>query len=290
MLCAALSSATFGLAPLFTLLLLSAGYAPFEVLAYRWGVAAFFLFACAVCSGRSLRLSCAELRTLLWLSLLRAATSLLLVVAYAHIASGVASTIHFIYPLAVALAMMLFFGEPRSSSTLAAVGISIVGAVLLSAGGIGRAQGDAALGAAAAVCSVLTYGGYMIGVRRSRAAGIDSTVLTCYVTAIGALLFFAGGMLTGGVRLERDPVTWLWILGLALPATALSNMTLVMALKRIGPTLTALFGALEPLTAVVAGIALFDEPFTVSGVAGMCMILAAVGSVLLRSGRGGSKG
>ena len=36
---AALSSSTFGLAPLFTLLLLGVGYSSFEVLTYRWGVA-----------------------------------------------------------------------------------------------------------------------------------------------------------------------------------------------------------------------------------------------------------
>ena len=38
---AALSSSTFGLAPLFTLLL-AGGYSPFEALSYRWGVAALF--------------------------------------------------------------------------------------------------------------------------------------------------------------------------------------------------------------------------------------------------------
>ena len=47
-----------------------------------------------------------------------------------------------------------------------------------------------------------------------------------------------GGLLTGGVRIETDGMTWLCILGLALPATALSNMTLVKAIKRLGPPLT----------------------------------------------------
>lgn len=45
---AALSSSTFGLAPLFTLLLLAEGYSPFEALSYRWGVAALFTGALAV--------------------------------------------------------------------------------------------------------------------------------------------------------------------------------------------------------------------------------------------------
>lgn len=282
---AALSSSTFGLAPLFTLLLLAGGYSPFEVLSYRWGVASLLLVVFGLLAGRSFRLTRAESLTVFLLSLFRAATSLSLVVAYQHIASGVASTIHFMYPLAVALAMMCFFRERGSVCVFAAIGMSIVGAVLLSSGNIDFTQGDTTLGIVSATVSVVSYGGYIVGVRKSRAAGIDSTVLTCYVMGLGALYFILGGLFTGGIRLETDGLTWLYILGLALPATAVSNMTLVQAIKRIGPTLTSIFGAMEPLTAVVIGVAVFGEPFTGRGAAGMLLIVAAVSIVILCSDR-----
>lgn len=282
---AALSSSTFGLAPLFTLLLLGLGYSSFEVLSYRWGVASLFLGALALFAGRSFRLSWPELRTVFFLSLFRAATSLSLVIAYQHIASGVASTIHFMYPLAVALAMMCFFREKGSVWVFAAIGMSIVGAVLLSLGNVNFTRGNTTLGMVSAAVSVVSYGGYIVGVRKSRAVGIDSTVLTCYVMGLGALYFIAGGLVTGGIRIETDGTAWLCILGVALPATAVSNMTLVQAIKRIGPTLTSVFGALEPLTAVVIGVAVFGEPFTVQGAAGILLIVAAVTIVILHSGR-----
>ena len=282
---AALSSSTFGLAPLFTLLLLGLGYSSFEVLSYRWGVASVFLCALALLAGRSFRLSWPELRTVFFLSLFRAATSLSLVIAYQHIASGVASTIHFMYPLAVALAMMCFFREKGSVWVFAAIGMSIVGAVLLSLGNVDFTRGKTTLGMVSAAVSVVSYGGYIVGVRKSRAVGIDSTVLTCYVMGLGALYFIAGGLVTGGIRIETDGTAWLCILGVALPATAVSNMTLVQAIKRIGPTLTSVFGALEPLTAVVIGVAVFGEPFTVQGAAGILLIVAAVTIVILHSGR-----
>lgn len=282
---AALSSSTFGLAPLFTLLLLGLGYSSFEVLSYRWGVASLFLGALALLAGRSFRLSWPELRTVFFLSLFRAATSLSLVIAYQHIASGVASTIHFMYPLAVALAMMCFFREKGSVWVFAAIGMSIVGAVLLSLGNVDFTRGNTTLGMVSAAVSVVSYGGYIVGVRKSRAVGIDSTVLTCYVMGLGALYFIAGGLVTGGIRIETDGTAWLCILGVALPATAVSNMTLVQAIKRIGPTLTSVFGALEPLTAVVIGVAVFGEPFTVQGAAGILLIVAAVTIVILHSGR-----
>ena len=282
---AALSSSTFGLAPLFTLLLLGLGYSSFEVLSYRWGVASLFLGALALFSGRSFRLSWPELRTVFFLSLFRAATSLSLVIAYQHIASGVASTIHFMYPLAVALAMMCFFREKGSVWVFAAIGMSIVGAVLLSLGNVDFTRGNTTLGMVSAAVSVVSYGGYIVGVRKSRAVGIDSTVLTCYVMGLGALYFIAGGLVTGGIRIETDGTAWLCIRGVALPATAVSHMTLVQAIKRIGPTLTSVFGALEPLTAVVIGVAVFGEPFTVQGAAGILLIVAAVTIVILHSGR-----
>ena len=282
---AALSSSTFGLAPLFTLLLLGLGYSSFEVLSYRWGVASLFLGALALFAGRSFRLSWPELRTVFFLSLFRAATSLSLVIAYQHIASGVASTIHFMYPLAVALAMMCFFREKGSVWVFAAIGMSLVGAVLLSLGNVDFTRGNTTLGMVSAAVSVVSYGGYIVGVRKSRAVGIDSTVLTCYVMGLGALYFIAGGLVTGGIRIETDGTAWLCILGVALPATAVSNMTLVQAIKRIGPTLTSVFGALEPLTAVVIGVAVFGEPFTVQGAAGILLIVAAVTIVILHSGR-----
>lgn len=282
---AALSSSTFGLAPLFTLLLLGMGYSSFEVLSYRWGVASLFLGALALLAGRSFRLSWPELRTIFFLSLFRAATSLSLVIAYQHIASGVASTIHFMYPLAVALAMMCFFREKGSVWVFAAIGMSIVGAVLLSLGNVDFTRGNTTLGMVSAAVSVVSYGGYIVGVRKSRAVGIDSTVLTCYVMGLGALYFIAGGLFTGGIRIETDGTAWLCILGVALPATAVSNMTLVQAIKRIGPTLTSVFGAMEPLTAVVIGVAVFGERFTAQGAAGILLIVAAVMIVILHSGR-----
>lgn len=280
---AAVSSSTFGLAPLFTLLLLGAGYSSFEVLSYRWGVASLFLGTLGLLAGRNFRLSRRAFFTVFLLSLFRAATSLSLVIAYQHIASGVASTIHFMYPLAVALAMMCFFRERGSVWVFAAIGMSIVGAVMLSLGNVDFEQGNSALGMISACVSVVSYGGYIVGVRKSRAVEIDSTVLTCYVMGLGALYFICGGLSTGGIRLETDGMTWLWILGLALPATAVSNITLVQAIKRIGPTLTSIFGAMEPLTAVVIGVAVFHEPFTMQGAAGILLIVAAVSIVVLRS-------
>ena len=280
---AALSSSTFGLAPFFTISLIMAGYSTFEALSYRWGVASLFLFLVGVFSGVKFRMSWRDFRTVFCLSLFRATTSFSLVVAYQNIASGVASVIHFMYPLAVALTMMFVFKEPKSKTIISAIVISIIGAVFLSTGNIeSSGGGDTVLGIVMSTISVFSYAGYIVGVRRTRAVNIPSVPLTCSVMGIGAVLFIIGGLFTGGIRIETDPHIWLYIAGLGLVATAISNISLVQGIKLAGPTLASIMGAMEPLTAVVIGIFVFGETFSWHTAVGIVLILFAVLLVILK--------
>lgn len=276
---AAVSSSTFGLAPFFSLTLLLAGFSAFEVLSYRWGVATIALTLFGWCSGCSFRLEKKDFLVVLLLSLLRAVTSFSLLIAYQNIATGVASTIHFMYPLAVSLVMMYFFQEKKSLWVMFAV---LLGAALLSSGELEAKNGDTIVGLVAACVSVFSYAGYIVGVRMTRAVRINSTVLTCYVMGLGTVLYFIGALTTSGLRLVADGYTWLIILGLALPATAISNITLVRAIKYAGPTLTSILGAMEPLTAVVIGVFVFKELFTLNSAIGIILILLAVSVVIFR--------
>lgn len=279
---AAVSSSTFGLAPFFSLTLLLAGFSAFEVLSYRWGVATIALTLFGWCSGCSFRLEKKDFLVVLLLSLLRAVTSFSLLIAYQNIATGVASTIHFMYPLAVSLVMMYFFQEKKSLWVMFAVFMSLLGAALLSSGELEAKNGDTIVGLVAACVSVFSYAGYIVGVRMTRAVRINSTVLTCYAMGLGTVLYFIGALTTSGLRLVADGYTWLIILGLALPATAISNITLVRAIKYAGPTLTSILGAMEPLTAVVIGVFVFKELFTLNSAIGIILILLAVSVVIFR--------
>ena len=260
---AAVSSSTFGLAPFFSLTLLLAGFSAFEVLSYRWGVATIALTLFGWCSGCSFRLEKKDFLVVLLFSLL---------IAYQNIATGVASTIHFMYPLAVSLVMMYFFQEKKSLWVMFAVFMSLLGAALLSSGELEAKNGDTIVGLVAACVSVFSYAGYIVGVRMTRAVRINSTVLTCYVMGLGTVLYFIGALTTSGLRLVADGYTWLIILGLALPATAISNITLVRAIKYAGPTLTSILGAMEPLTAVVIGVFVFKELFTLNSAIGIILM------------------
>lgn len=284
---AAISSLTFGFVPFFSVTLMDAGFSPFEVLAYRWGVATLVLLAVGLLMRKSFRVPKGAWLPLLTVSFFCALTAISLLIAYENIASGVASTIHFMYPLFVAAVMMTAFHEPRSWVKIGAIILSLVGAGFLAGGDIRLEDGNVTAGILWAVLSVIAYGTYIVGVRKTAVQNIPTLPLTVYVMGFGAICFTLIGMFSGGVRWVplTDGFLWANILGIALLGTAVSNITLVAAIKRIGPTLSAILGALEPLTAVVIGVLALSEAFTLRTAAGIILIIIAVTAVVLSEGR-----
>ena len=70
------------------------------------------------------------------------------------------------------------------------------------------------------------------------------------------------------------------VLLIALIPTVISNLTLILAVKNVGSTITAILGSLEPLTAVLVGIFWFDEPFNLQYAIGLLLILVSVSLVV----------
>ena len=94
--------------------------------------------------------------------------------------------------------------------------------------------------------------------------------------------FICGFIFDGRITLVTDGREWIYILGLGLWSTMVSNFTGVKAIRRIGPTLTSILGALQPLTAVILGVLFLDEHLGVKTVIGIVMILVSVTMVVLQ--------
>ena len=280
---AALSSASFGFSPLFSIALLSLGLSNFDVLSYRWLVAGIVLMVYAFCRKKTLRLdSFNEVWKIVLLSSLRAITSVTLLIGYANIASGVASTINFMYPVIVAACMMLFFNEDKSPINIGAIFMSILGVYLLSSGeGLKIEGGNTELGLACSLISALSFAAYYILMKRLKADKIEVVKFTTWVMMLCAVYFIVGAFIADGrLTVIKNTESWLYIAGLGLWSTMVSNFTGVKAVRRIGPTLTSIFGALQPLTAVVLGVCYLDEHLGVKTIAGIVLIMIAVAIVV----------
>lgn len=68
---------------------------------------------------------------------------------------------------------------------------------------------------------------------------------------------------------------------LALLPTYLSFLFIALAVRYVGPTPTAILGALEPATAVFFSVLLFGEPLTLRLCIGILLIISAVTLIIL---------
>ena len=280
---AAVSSISFGFSALFSLGLIAAGLTNFDVLSYRWSVAAIVLVIYAFCKKRTLKISSFdEAWKIVLLSALRAITSITLLIGYANIASGVASTINFMYPVIVTITMMIFFGEDKSWINVGAILLSIFGVYLMSSGeGLSVSGGNTMLGLTCSLISALSFAAYYVLMKQVKADKIEVVKFTTWVMLLSALYFIIAGIIIDGkIQIVTDGKLWIYILGLGLWATMVSNFTGVKAVRRIGPTLTSILGALQPLTAVVLGGLFLDEHLGPKTIGGIILIMVAVGIVV----------
>ncbi len=281
---AAVSSTSFGFSPLFSLGLLAAGLSNFDVLSYRWFIAGIVLMIYAVCKKKSLRLnSFDEAWKIFLLSALRALTSVTLLLGYANISSGIASTINFMYPVVVAIYMMIFGGEKKTRIDFISILVSIFGVYLLASGdSLVVEGGNTKLGLICSGISALSFAAYYILMKQLRADKIEVVKFTTWVMMMIALYFvICAFIFDGRLTLVTDGICWMNILGLGLWCTMVSSFTGVKAVRRIGPTMTSILGALQPLTAVILGVIFLGEHLYFRSVIGILLILVSVSIVVL---------
>lgn len=247
----------------------------YSVLVYRFAFACLLIFFILLKQKKSLRINFGEGLRLVVLAILYDSSALFLFWGYNYMSSGVATTIHFMYPVLTALIMALFFREKASISTFLAIGLAIVGVVLLTL----KSESEHAIsmeGLVIVLISALAYALYLIVVNQFKVRRMGSMKLTFYVFLFGTFFLWINAEIVG----EVEPITSWGTAGnlimLALIPTVLSNITLIQAVKRIGSTLTSVMGAMEPLTAVFVGILLLNEPFSSMTAFGITSIVAAV--------------
>lgn len=274
------TSSTFGLIPLFTLPLMAAGMHFPSILFYRFFIAALMLGGALLLMRQSLRVSRRQLFTLAGLSLLYDGSAVFLLWSYEYLASGVATTINFLYPVFVTVVMMWWFKEKKSGWTFTALGLAFCGVAVLSLGG-GAGGGPSPLGVGIDLLSAASYAFYIVGVNRTCAKDMGLLKLNFYIFLFAAAGLLAFALAAGRFERVPDARSDFNLTMLALVCTVASNMTLVYAVKRIGSVLTSVLGAMESLTAVCVGVWVFGEVFTARLAWGVALVIAAVSVVLL---------
>lgn len=273
-----IAAASYGMNPLFALPLYKAGMDPDSVLFFRYLFAIPLLGIMIKARGRSFKIQRKETFPLIIMGLLVALSSLTLFLSYNYMAAGIASTLLFVYPIMVALIMAMVFKEKLALQTIVCM--------LLALGGIGllyKSEDGSTLsliGTLLVFASSLSYAIYIVGINQTSLKNVATLKVTFYVLLFGLSLFVARLLYSGVLNTPDQWYLWANLLALAAFPTAISFLCTTGAIQYIGSTPTAILGALEPVTAIFFGIAVFGESLTVRESFGLVMIIVAVTFVI----------
>lgn len=259
------------------------GMTPPSVLFWRFGLAWIIISIVMFFRKEKLSVTRKEFGILTALGLLFLASSLTLYVSFTLMDVGVASTILFIYPVLTAAIMAICFKERVTLPTAVSIVMSFVGVMLL----YWSPQGDtlSVAGIILVLVSALTYAVYIIIMNRAK-LNMSSFKINYYVLIYCALGNLAVALIEGdGFQTPSSLCSWFYVTWLAIVPAILALVMMVYAAKYIGSTPTAIMGALEPLTAVLIGIFLFKETFSIRLLIGIILIFSSVILIAVQSNK-----
>lgn len=273
-LCGIGAAVCYGTNPLGALYLYEDGINANSVLFYRFALAVVMLGMLMAARRKSLKVSRRELSLLCALGVVFSTSSITLYFSFCFMDAGIASTLLFVYPVMVAVIMALLFKERLPAVSVFAIMLALSGIAMLYHG-----DGGATLstrGVVLVMFSSLSYAVYIVVVNKSPLR-MSSMKLTFYVLFFGMLTVLTNSFITGlHIQMLTTPRMWSCAFMLALLPTVFSLVLMTISVHETGSTPTAVMGALEPLTAVVIGVAVFGEQLTPRLAAGIVLILTAV--------------
>lgn len=276
---AIISAICYGMNPLGALFLYEEGLNVNSVIFYRFIFASILLAIFMIIKKDSFYLKFKEIILLALLGLLFGISAISLFNSFLYMDAGLASTVLFIYPIFVAIIMALFFKEKNSIITILSIVFAFLGVVLLY-------ESDGAnvsnFGIFLVIVSSLCYAIYIVIINQYlKISALKVTfysMLFCTITILIHSFFDSSLNIMPLVNFNM----WFYTIFLALVPTIISLLFLIKAIQLIGSTSASILGALEPLTAVLIGVYVFNEKITFWLVIGIVFILFGVILIVLK--------
>ena len=276
---------TYGLNPLFAKPLMNAGASTEAILFFRYGIAVILLGAYLLLKKENFRITLKQAGVLLSLGLLYTASSTFLFEAYKYIASGLATTLVFLFPAMVAI-IMVFLKVVPSWPVWLSIAATFAG-VMIMTGGAGAEKVNP-LGVWFSIASAFVYALFIVIINKSKViSSIPNSLLTFYALLTGTF-FFIGRCLFSGADLMAGidgGMAWCNLIGLAVLPIIVSTASLAVATRNIGATKASVLGVFEPITAILVGTLVFGEALTPNIIAGIIISIVAVTFMIMLTKR-----
>jgi drug/metabolite transporter (DMT)-like permease len=193
-----------------------------------------------------------------------------------YVSASLERLILYLNPTIVLLLGALLFGQRVSAQRLAALAVSYVGVLLVFGHELSFVGAQTALGAGLVFASAVSYAVYLVysgaEVRR-----LGALRLTGLASSVAAALCIAQFLLLRplSAAVVAPDVLWLSLLNATI-CTVAPVVMVMMAIERIGATLTAQTGMIGPLSTIAMGVLILNEPFNSWIIAGTALVLVGI--------------
>jgi drug/metabolite transporter (DMT)-like permease len=208
--------------------------------------------------------------------------NLLLFASFSVMAVAIVMTLFYMYPVLVMVAMAAMGLERVTPLRLGALVMAMAGLVLVVGSQVGPEAHVTLAGVGLALAAAVCQAAYLV-VSRDGYTSVPAVQATSLILLGGMFISGTAALLTGGLTsLDSwvvDPVVWIAVLLAGTIGAALPKVMVLMGVRRIGGTRTAMVMLAEPVVAVVAAAIVLGQPLTLPEVLGGGAILAAAALV-----------
>lgn len=267
------SAILFGITPLITTQIYALGANSLTVVFYRSLLVVLILAGLCIGKHISLRIPFSDLCKIGIVSILGSGmTTILLFASYEHIDTGTATSLHFLYPVFVALLCRFAYHEKLGRQKLCSLTLALLGMMLF----LCSAQGGSLIGFLMAIASSITYAFYMVFLEKSGLAHMEPFVLSFYIGIFIALETLSYHLFFPQISFVLPASAYALLALLAICSSFLAVVWLQKGILYLGSSTASLFCLFEPITSLLVGVLVLNESLTIMKITGALLILIAL--------------
>ena len=267
----ALSAIIFGLMPLLTKIIIARGATSLTIAFFRVFYVTIVLFFVLKIKKIDLYLEKRDLLSAILTSIFGSGlTIIILNESYNYVDTGIATSLHFLYPLFVAVLCCFFYGEKIKKKQILSLSFALVGIICF------MSKGDGSLfGYFLAITSGLTYAFYLVKMDKTGLVKMNALKLSFYLALFTTIEIFTMNLFMQDVVFKMDVLSYGLLLVLALFLSFLATVLLQKGVLLLGSTRASFIRLLEPVTSMIMGILWLNEALTFNkGLGGLAIIFS----------------
>jgi len=205
---------------------------------------------------------------------------LTLSLSYNYMSTGLATTIHFFYPVVVMACLIFFYNEKIDKRKIFSLILSLAGMYFLV--GFDSLGSTSITGVLLSLFSGFFYAYYILIVAHGNIIEINSFVLIFYISLFNSYILFAISIFMGKLEISYTFKGIVSTVLVALIANLIGMVSFKAGIKSIGPSTAAILSTFEPITSLILGILIFREILSWYHIVGCILIITSATIVAFR--------